>query len=650
MRELAPLDEDTFLLRDHWSAIVAYANGGDRRLLQAEMARWNELQRHLGEHESLQQMTQVWQALTWRNAYGELSPYVEIEHGIIRHHYPTRYVLDVESIANIECVRWTDTYRSPSMSLFLETGDRGFRELDFSLHPVPVTQKFSDASTPSIATLQEEDLCPTAKNTDFFQPHFHRQGFFYAEDLFESLKPGRLARIGDNWNIYHDEATVSGDRLIRRVAHIREGVYVNVYTIEYIRFARIGDRFLRYPKARTVEALLAQYDTISTPRTRANQKSIHQVTSSKQRQEIKSLLKRMSLDKVRQACELISSLDEDEEVWRHYGVGCGILEDGQLTIGARIAKHVYEKHHAYVTLYFLKHSGLLQQQKHLDLSHQHTLQSIDVLQDCLHLEELDLGGVSDVKDISPIAKMTKLRKLSLSPQEGLMNLRLLSGLRQLTSFTLINEKIASLDGLSCQDTLQEFCLAGGDSLQDSQALREMKRLRKVDIYNCSSRILDDLSSVTSLEHLTFYAGPPVTDLRSLSRLTGLNGLRLSRGTDLHLFEPLSSLRQLESISLSTFQSTDGISAMSTLTGLRSIYFTAIANPIHIPALVEAFQLLPALCELGFGTVTFVGDLMAFAELQQLESLYFDEIANIDDETVQQLRMAMPTCTVGDPLL
>ena len=126
----------------------------------------------------------------------------------------------------------------------------------------------------------------------------------------------------------------------------------------------------------------------------------------------------------------------------------------------------------------------------------------------MRLPKLRSLSIWDVRmgDLAPVAALTELKRLSLSPAFLIDDLRALSGLRQ----------------------LEELEICGDPSLMDLSPIAGLNRLRSLNLMLCE-RVSDisPLSGMVEMETLSLYECSKVADLTPLSKMTKLRELYLN---------------------------------------------------------------------------------------------------------------------------
>ncbi|WP_180693101.1 leucine-rich repeat domain-containing protein, partial [Sphaerotilus sulfidivorans] len=165
------------------------------------------------------------------------------------------------------------------------------------------------------------------------------------------------------------------------------------------------------------------------------------------------------------------------------------------------------------------------------------------------LQQLNLSGCSQLKDVSVLSSLTGLQQLDLSVCSQLKDVSVLS----------------SLTGL------QQLNLSWCSQLKDVSVLSSLTGLQQLNLSWCSQlKDVSVLSSLTGLQQLDLSGCSQLTDVSVLSSLTGLQQLDLSRCSQLTDVSGLSSLTGLQQLDLSGCSQLTDVSVLSSLTGLQQL--------------------------------------------------------------------------------
>ena len=175
------------------------------------------------------------------------------------------------------------------------------------------------------------------------------------------------------------------------------------------------------------------------------------------------------------------------------------------------------------------------------------------------LKRLDLNIGFEVTDLDALAGMTQLESLRLransnnSNASGIMDIGGLAGMTKLTSLQVNVGDVKDFSPLSGLTALTELYFYGDYMVEDLSFLRGMTELRTLEIsgsYRESAPVLNDLTDLSNLTKLT--------DLRLNAAVASLDGL-----------ENLTALRTLQMYgSGSTYTDVDALAGLTSLTVLR----------------------------------------------------------------------------------
>ena len=329
------------------------------------------------------------------------------------------------------------------------------------------------------------------------------------------------------------------------------------------------------------------------------------------------------------------------------------------------------------------------------------IQDLTGIQFATNLDKLNLGRWGDhgnqVSDLSPIAGLTKLRRLylnnnsisDLSPIEGLINLRLLElrknpisdfsvlrGLTNLTKLTLQGTLITDLSPISgltnltnlnfqstsvsdlspvaglinitelsfSQTTISdlspvvkltnlESIFCWGHEISDLSPLADKTKLREINFCGGNISNLTPLAGLTGLKEL-YLAGEKVSDISLLAGLINLTRLSLDNN-DISDISPLAGLTNLKWLHVGR----NNISDLSPLDGLREniklIWFDNPAFPKGGPKIEGPWLwvIVPLVGQSGVGAA----------------ASGIDFLAQASDGAVTEVKVATDGATAGVPV-
>lgn len=233
----------------------------------------------------------------------------------------------------------------------------------------------------------------------------------------------------------------------------------------------------------------------------------------------------------------------------------------------------------------------------------------EIRADSLRISQMvGVGEANSVADLSPLARLPRLRALDLAGGEDLGSLAGLSGLEQLA---LPGIQVQSLAPLACLPRLKALYFIE-TQVADMSHLADLSGVQGLYFYGASVSQLSSLASLSGLLELRFY-GMSITDLTPVAGLSALRMLLLLNTPVVDLV-PLSDLSALESLSLNGVQ-IDDLSPLAGLSGLRELFLTGTR--------IEDLGPLAGLSGLRRLSLadTPVCDLTPLADLSNLKTLY-----------------------------
>ena len=268
--------------------------------------------------------------------------------------------------------------------------------------------------------------------------------------------------------------------------------------------------------------------------------------------------------------------------------------------------------------------------------------NLEGLQYAVNLTTLDLAAhswtgerwmnLNAIKDITPLAGLTKLTHLNLSGG-AIRDISPLANLRELKVLRLWNNEITDLSPLAGLANLKDLGLGSNDGLSDISPLANLRLERLSAYYNDIADVsplgtvttlrdlnIDynrdlDISPLASLVHLRHLgiSGLGITDL---SPLKGIHNLRVlyASGNDIEDVSTLSMHRGLQTVSLEGNNVTD-IGALGGLPRLENLYlgYNEIVDVAPLKNLLDARTL-----RLQHNDVVDISPLVGLANLRNLD--------------------------------
>jgi len=289
-----------------------------------------------------------------------------------------------------------------------------------------------------------------------------------------------------------------------------------------------------------------------------------------------------------QAFEIASAIGADTLAALIDGVF--IDEEGRLAWTTRWAqavpvKGVHREDAALLAL-SLAAGGPLAEVRELDLSELDSLSRLEPLAEALLLEVLKLDACPAVRDLSPVARLPRLRELHAAGTSNLDPPPTFRPGNSLTYLSLSNGQTRELACLGSLETLRTLVLRDWHNLRDLQALAAALRLERLTLADCPM-----LASLAPLAALTALRRLSVTGLRStlaLDPLAGLPHLEELNLSDWHVRVNLIGLRGARRL-----RELD-VSGCSGAVGLDTLLWLEHPDQLALPGLEEdlAFRQSP----------------------------------------------------------
>ena len=248
------------------------------------------------------------------------------------------------------------------------------------------------------------------------------------------------------------------------------------------------------------------------------------------------------------------------------------------------------------------------------------IKSLTGLEHAVNLKEVDLSAeyISDegyvnsnaISDFSPLEKLTALDELNLGGMSGLRDVSALAGLTNLEGLGLDDTGVSDVSALAGLTNLETLDLTD-TAISDVSALAHLTNLETLDLHGTAISDVSALAGLTNLERLYLrYTG--VSDVSALAGLTNLEGLGLD-DTGVSDVSSLAHLTNLEWLGLLDTAISD-VSALAHLTNLETLDL-GLTDVSDVSALAGLINL-----ERLYLTFTAVSDVSALAHLTNLETL------------------------------
>lgn len=192
------------------------------------------------------------------------------------------------------------------------------------------------------------------------------------------------------------------------------------------------------------------------------------------------------------------------------------------------------------------------------------------IENCINLEQLDLGqkGSSNtISNLSYLSSLSRLYQLDIAGNQ-VVNLSPLAGLTGLTNLDISDNQVTDISALSGLTNLTRLFFSD-NQVTDISPISSLTNLENT---NFGANLVTDISPVSSLSKLqsVTFKSNQVTDITPLSSMTTLIYVSCLRNqiTDI---SPLSTLSNLKTLYISYNQITD-LSPLSTLSTLETLWF------------------------------------------------------------------------------
>ena len=208
------------------------------------------------------------------------------------------------------------------------------------------------------------------------------------------------------------------------------------------------------------------------------------------------------------------------------------------------------------------------------------IKSLTGLEHAVNLERVDLSAEyisgegyvngNAISDVSPLEKLTNLKKLNLEYTPNLWDVSALASLTQLEELGLANTGVSDISALAHLKNLKWLSLSSTD-ISDVSALASLTQLETLWLNSTDVSDVSALASLTQLETLRL-ANTGVSDISALAHLTQLEGLDLW-GTGVSDVSALAHLTQLEWLNLWG----TGVSDIAVLAHLKNLDVLSLGN-------------------------------------------------------------------------
>jgi len=262
----------------------------------------------------------------------------------------------------------------------------------------------------------------------------------------------------------------------------------------------------------------------------------------------------------------------------------------------------------------------------LYITHPFNLTDISALASLKNLQKLSLPDCYELTDISALASLNNLQKLSLPNCYELTDIRALASLENLEKLHLYScHNLTDISALASLNNLKELRL-GGERLKGIRALASLENLKELHLDGCKKlRDISALSSLKSLKELHFNGCEKLRDISALSSLKSLKVLDLNFCDELTDISALASLENLEKLHLNFCDELTDISALASLNNLKELNLRSCKKITDISALASLQNL-----EKLHLNVERLKDISALASLKKLDELDLSRCYELTD--------------------
>lgn len=168
----------------------------------------------------------------------------------------------------------------------------------------------------------------------------------------------------------------------------------------------------------------------------------------------------------------------------------------------------------------------------------------------MKLEKLDITD-NPIKDLSPLSNMTSLKVLRFGGRAFKLidNIDALSNLTNLEEIRMVESNVSSVKALANCKNLREFD-AADTPLNSFEGLENCTQMERISVHRTQVADITPLAGMTNLKYLALFHCPNVKDISTASNFTKMEHLDIAYTgvTDLGPLHALTNLEELESSS------------------------------------------------------------------------------------------------------
>ena len=193
--------------------------------------------------------------------------------------------------------------------------------------------------------------------------------------------------------------------------------------------------------------------------------------------------------------------------------------------------------------------------------------SYDQLKVVLKTSEIDISNNKKIKNLKPLTKLTRLKKLNCS-NTNISDLYPIRNLNKLEVLNCRETKVSTIKHLQYATKLQDLYL-DDTKISDLSVVENFQELKKLSFRNTNVSNIDAFIELTFLEDLRF-CNTKVSKIDALNELTNIKIIKFDN-SPIQSLKNLKLNKQIEYISFSGTKITD-LSPLKEMNKLKFIYF------------------------------------------------------------------------------
>ena len=205
--------------------------------------------------------------------------------------------------------------------------------------------------------------------------------------------------------------------------------------------------------------------------------------------------------------------------------------------------------------------------------HSGKIDSINGIDFCTNLEILDLNKFSSIKDISPMASLTKLKILRFVLGLSNKNISSLSECKKLEILDINSITLTDLTPISGCTKLKRLIL-NSEKISNLDALTNMTELTHLSMKYNRLKNINGLSKLHKLEYLFLINSYKLKSLKPLVKCINLNYLNISNSLNIISLDGIENCKQLETVNCKRCWN---LSNINSLKGCISLKIFSLSN-------------------------------------------------------------------------